>query len=676
MKNTNTDGNDEGAHYHPCRQTEFNNIYHYSAVKKPGVYHSLKSHTRHFSLLKAICSLFPILKWLPSYQWKTDFSQDIVSGMTVAVMHIPQGMGYSSLAGVPPIVGIYMAFFPVLIYVLMGTSRHVSMGTFAVVCMMASKPVYAYSSVDEPSSFNGTALDITVTAAKTAATLSPVQVATVVSLVVGMWQVVLGVGRLGSLSVLMSDTLVSGFTTGAAVLVFTSQVKHVFGIKLPRYSGAFKVIYTYMDLINMIDQTNLVAFGISLAVIILLTLYNECLKQKLSKIPVPVPVELMAVIAGTLASCYYKLPEQYSVSIVGDIPTGFPEPKLPPLWLIPQVLVDGLVIAIVAFSVNISMASIFARKCNYEVDANQELLASGCGNVFGSFFCCLPFAASLSRSLIQQRVGGKTQLASVVSCSILVIVLLYIGPLFEPLPNCVLASIIIVALKGMLMQVKEFPVAWHQSSRDGIIWIVTFLSVVLLDIDVGLGVGLITSMGCILLMSQKPSIYCLGNVPQTDIYLELNRYHMAVCMPGVLVVHISGGMHFANKNTVKDKVLKILRKQLAAQKATEHAIIMNESHQEKAKEEGNNKHIYHRKEIHTLVLDMSAVGFVDPASAKALLALNAELASQDIQLFIAKCSGHVYETLSKCDFFATFSESHLFPTIHDAVLFAQQDNNN
>lgn len=190
----------------------------------------------------------------------------------------------------------------------------------------------------------------------------------------------------------------------------------------------------------------------------------------------------------------------------------------------PSILIDSFPVAMVGYTVSVSMALIFAKKENYEIGFNQELFAMGTGNVFASFFSCFPFAASLSRSSIQYSVGGRTQIASVISCGLLAIVLLWVGPFFEPLPRCVLAGIIVVSLKGLLMQVTQLKSFWRQSWIDGMVWILTFLSVVLLAIDIGLLVGIVLSICCIFFRALKPYTCLLGNVPNTDIYLDVNRY--------------------------------------------------------------------------------------------------------------------------------------------------------
>lgn len=166
------------------------------------------------------------------------------------------------------------------------------------------------------------------------------------------------------------------------------------------------------------------------------------------------------------------------------------------------------------------MAKIFAKKHNYEVDAAQELYSQSASNVFGSFFGCAPIAASLSRSLIQEAVGGVTQITSLISCSLLLLVLLFVGPVFEKLPNCVLSSIIVVALKGMFLQVNDLRKVWAISRADASIWIAAFLGVVIIDIDYGLMIGVLMSLVVLLFRGQKPSTAILGPSPtQTFIWI-------------------------------------------------------------------------------------------------------------------------------------------------------------
>lgn len=250
------------------------------------------------------------------------------------------------------------------------------------------------------------------------------------------FQLGMGFFRLGTLAALLSDPLVNGFTTGAAVHVTVSQLKDVLGVQVPRYKGAFKIVFTVIDLFKSIPSTNVVALTICVCIMIFMTICNEFLKPCLSKrCRLPFPGELISVIGGTLVSRLLQLNENYGVTLVGDIPKGLPMPELPRMDLIPVVAVDSIAIAIVSFSVVMSMGLTFAKKHSYEVRANQELFALGMANCISSCFSCYPLACSLSRSVIQEQTGGVTQLASLVSAVLIIMTLLWMGPFFSTLPR-------------------------------------------------------------------------------------------------------------------------------------------------------------------------------------------------------------------------------------------------
>ncbi|KAL0267185.1 UNVERIFIED_CONTAM: hypothetical protein PYX00_009534 [Menopon gallinae] len=618
-------------------EERFRQMYQYQPEVQPGIAEKVKSEVKCSG--GTIFNLFPILRWLPRYR-KEDVLPDMVAGLTVAVMHIPQGMAYALLGGVPPVVGIYMALFPVFVYILMGTSPHVSMGTFAVVSMMVGKCVQMYAVSEETGPVNGTEA------------LTPVQVAATVSLSVGLWQVVFGLLKLGSLSVFLSGTLVSGFTTGAAVHVFTSQVKSLLGIRVKRFSGPFKIIYTYIEIFSKIKDSNYVAVLLSGSVILLLGLYNEFVKpliQKKMKRNIPIPVELMIVVIGTVISTQFHLKEEHGIEVVDSVPTGLPSPAVPIITLLPKVLVDGLVIGIVAIAINLSMANIFARKMGYRIDGNQEVLASGAGNVFGSFFSCMPYAASLSRSLIQQSVGARTQITNVFSCIVLVLVLLFIAPFFEPLPYCVLSAIIVIALKGMFLQFKDLVSIAKLSKLDGFVWLATFLSVVILDVDYGLGIGLIASVCCLLYRSQNAQAVVLGRIPGTHIYKDRKAYKKAESVAGAIILEVVGGLHFANAETVRNLIIG----EVLHSKATSIVLVQDT---EKPVRPPN------------LILKMSSVAYMDPSAVKCLKSTCEELARMNCICLLCECSPSLFDTLKRCSFFGgDFPVGFVFPTVAHAV---------
>ncbi|XP_070157196.1 prestin isoform X2 [Polyergus mexicanus] len=641
------------------QQDELNHLCKYVKPKRI-LSNEMSRRCKSIKPIKFLKKSIPLIDWLSSYDWKNNILGDIIAGITVAVMHIPQGMAYAILGNVPPIVGIYMAFFPVLVYFFLGTSRHNSMGTFALVCMMTGKVVTTYStsaiSVNSTSVENGTLIsDISHQ-------YSPVEVATAVTFMVAVIQLGMYVLRLGIISSLLADSLVSGFTTAAAMHVFTSQIRDLFGLSdLPRRRGAFKLILTYADIFNSLNDVNITAVILSCITILSLIFNNEVLKPRVSKLcPFPIPIEMLAVVVGTLVSMQMNLADTYSVITVGDIPVGLPVPSMPPLSLIPNILVDSFVITMVAYTISMSMGLIFAQKMGYEIDSNQELVAQGLGNLVGSFFSCMPITASLSRTLIQQTVGGHTQLASLISCAILVSVLLWIGPFFQPLPRCVLASIIVVALKGMLIKVTEFVRFWKLDKMDAGIWAVTFVIVILFDVEYGLLVGILLCIARLLVLAVRPYTCKLALAPGTELYLDARRYKGTVEIPGIKIFHYSGSLNFASRQYFREEVYKIA--ELMPRKELNRRLKV--SCYGTAAEE--------IKKLRILILDFTALSHVDLAGANAMRNIVNEYSDIGVSVYITGCSGPVYETMKKCSL-TEHNDNHffaMFPTVADAVHFA------
>ncbi|KAF5276712.1 hypothetical protein FQR65_LT16239 [Abscondita terminalis] len=593
---------------------------------------------------KCFYNTIPVSKWLFKYDFRKNFMGDVFSGVTVATMHIPHGLAYAILGNLPPITGIYMGFFPVLIYFLFGTSRHVSMGSFAIVCLMTGKTVVEFSNED------GVAGNATV--------FTPVQVATTVTFTVSIIQMFMYLFRLGIIASLLSETLVNAFTCSAAFHVVTTQFKDLLGLKLAKRSGVFRILYTLYDVGASISQANIPTVVTSAVFIAVIAINNEILKPVMAKkTKIPFPIELVAIIAGTTLSYVIDLNKNYGVNVIGFVPTGLPSPDLPTFSLIPSVLLDSFIITMVSYTVTMSLALMVAQKHHYDVDSNQELLALvTSSNCFGSFFSCMPITASLSRTMIQQAVGGSTQVASLVSCFILLFVLLWVGPAFETLPRCVLASIIVVTLKPMIMQFTSLKKYWKLSKWDVLVWIVTFFTTTLVGIDYGLLAGILVSLMSMFIRGQKAHTCLLGVVPETDLYLDMKLHKKAQELPNIKIFHYSGPLNFALISFFKSELIR--------------------------KTGFDPTSWYSKQKFNTnlpcecVILDFTALTYVDPTGVATLKALLKDYQAVGVNMYVCGCSGSVFEMIMRCESYeGRKSQFMIFPTVHDAVLYktSQED---
>ncbi|CAG0918639.1 unnamed protein product [Notodromas monacha] len=475
-------------------------------------------------------SILPILKWTSEYQIRKFLPYDVVAGVTVGIMHIPQGLGYASLARVEPVRGLYVALLPAIVYVLLGTSHHNSMGTFAVVMYMT-----------------GFAIDQTFF--ENPQEIPPYtreELMTLMTFAIGIWQIVLGITRMGSLlSVLLSDTLVSGFTTGAAFLVITSQVPTLFGLETTDWTTTFpKHFHLHYLVLTRMHLANTVAVVISVFTMTVLIINNDLMRKMLLKFcPFPFPMELVLMCIGIGLSTWLNLASRHGVQVIGTIPLGLPYFRTFPLELLwkKEVIIWSMAIGLVSFTTSYSMGRILARKWTYDVLPNQELLAMGTANVVGSFFMSGPIAASLSRSVIQQVTGGVTQVASIVSALLLVFVLLVVAKFFEMLPTCVLASLIVVSLKGLFLQFEDLEHVFWTNRLDSFIWFATFFTVVLVDIEWGLVAGLGMSFAALLWTSYFGEATALGQIPGTELFANPAKFTEAS-----FTLDLGGVLHFAN----------------------------------------------------------------------------------------------------------------------------------
>nr|XP_054360746.1 solute carrier family 26 member 6 isoform X2 [Mirounga angustirostris] len=676
----------------------------------------------------------PVLAWLPRYPLRDWLLGDSLAGLSVAIMQLPQGLAYALLAGLPPVFGLYSSFYPVFIYFLFGTSRHISVGTFAVMSVMVGSVTESLAPGENfLQGVNSTVDEVARDAVR-------VQLASTLSVLVGLFQVGLGLVRFGFVVTYLSEPLVRGYTTAASVQVFVSQLKYVFGLQLSSHSGPLSLIYTVLEVCWKLPQSvvgTVVTALVAGVVLVLVKLLNDKLHRYL---PMPIPGELLTLIGATGISYGVGLKARFGVDVVGDIPAGLLPPAAPSPQLFASLVGYAFTIAVVGFAIAISLGKIFALRHGYRVDSNQELVALGLSNLIGGIFQCFPVSCSMSRSLVQESAGGNTQVAGAVSSLFILIIIVKLGELFRDLPKAVLAAAIIVNLKGMLKQFSDIRSLWKSNRMDLLIWLVTFVATILLNLDIGLAISVVFSLLLVVVRTQLPRYSVLGQVPDTDIYEDVAEYSEAREVPGVKVFRSSATMYFANAELYSDALkqrcgvdvdhlisqkkkrlrkqeqkLKRLQKSLqkeagapssqtAASEGTSVSIQVNTSIRDvesnnvedsKAKASTGNELEdaaasgqedakapngstlkalgLPQPHFHSLVLDLGALSFVDTVCIKNLKNIFSDFREIEVEVYMAACHTPVIAQLEAGHFFdASITKQHLFASVHDAVLFALQ----
>ncbi|KAM6152312.1 prestin isoform 2-T2 [Erethizon dorsatum] len=622
-----------------------------------------------------IYMFLPITKWLPAYKFKEYVLGDLVSGISTGVLQLPQGLAFAMLAAVPPVFGLYSSFYPVIMYCFLGTSRHISIGPFAVISLMIGG--VAVRLVPDDIVIPG---GVNATNGTEARDALRVKVAMSVTLLSGIIQFCLGVCRFGFVAIYLTEPLVRGFTTAAAVHVFTSMLKYLFGVKTKRHSGIFSVVYSTVAVLQNVKNLNVCSLGVGLMVFGLLLggkEFNERFKEKL---PAPIPLEFFAVVMGTGISAGFNLQESYNVDVVGTLPLGLLPPANPDTSLFHLVYVDAIAIAIVGFSVTISMAKTLANKHGYQVDGNQELIALGLCNSIGSLFQTFSISCSLSRSLVQEGTGGKTQLAGCLASLMILLVILATGFLFESLPQT--------------------------------IWLTTFVSSLFLGLDYGLITAVIIALLTVIYRTQSPSYKVLGQLPDTDVYIDIDAYEEVKEIPGIKIFQINAPIYYANSdlysNALKRKTgvnpalimgarRKAMRKYAKevgnanmadATAVKADAEVVGEDGTKPEEEDGEVKYppivikntfpeelqrfMPPGDNVHTIILDFTQVNFIDSVGVKTLAGIVKEYGDVGIYVYLAGCSAQVVNDLTRNRFFENPAlKELLFYSIHDAVLGSQ-----
>jgi SulP family sulfate permease len=526
----------------------------------------------------------PLLATLRDYD-KRDARGDIVAGLTTAVMLIPQGMAYAMLAGLPPVYGLYASLVPLVIYAIFGTSRQLAVGPVAMVSLLVAAGVGHLAPAGSDAF---------------------VSYAILLALMVGVLQLGMGVARLGFVVNFLSHPVISGFTSAAALIIGFSQLKHVLGFSIPRSHHVHTMVAAA---IAGIDQTHLITAAIGGAAIVVLVV--------LKKYAPNFPRALAVVGLSTLLVWSFGLHDR-GLAIIGDVPAGLPPLSVPSLDAAAAVELLGvaLAIALVGFMESVAVAKKYARDNKYDVDANQELVGLGLANVLGAFAGAYPVTGGFSRTAVNAQAGAKTNVAGLITALIVGVAVLVLTPLFYFLPKAVLAAIIMSAVFG-LIDVHEVRHLWKVKRSDMAMLLLTFAVTLTVGIEAGIVAGVVASLAVIVFKSTRPHVAVLGRLPGTQVYRNVDRFHDAESVPGVLIVRLDAQLYFGNVNFLKEVL---------------------------------DDHLRQRADVHTVIIDASGINQIDASGEAAFREIVERYRTRGIELSLANVKGPVRDVFDRSGF--------------------------
>lgn len=680
------------------------------------------------SLLESATRKLPIIDVIRTYRVREMLLPDILAGVSVAVLHVPMGMGFGLLASLTPIYGLYTSFFPVLVYALFGTSPHTSFGSNAVIAVVVSGIVEKQANTRD---FNDTVSDSSgsdfiLNVAGNQSALDPTYVTSVLlpltgerlhyhasvaaasSVIVGLVLILMGIFRLGILSIFFSDPLVSGFTFGASLQIAVYQVIKMLGLLVRSRVGNFKLVLGLYDVFTNIESVNIAALVISLVSVAILLLVKFCVNERFkANLPFPVPVDFLLVVLATIVSHFAAFSQTYELPVVNKVPMGLASPSIPELSTFPAIVMDSLAIVVLVFALSMSVAKFLAKQFQYSIDENQELIAYGVSNVFSGFFQCFPSCQAPPRAMLVASLNGKSTLSGIVAALVVLIVLLALGKYMEALPICVLASMIVVSLTGLYRNVFDTKKFWILNKWDFVIWFFTATVTTIVDIDIGLYAGIGISLITVVLQTRMSRGVILGQAEKEDYLLNVHSYKNVSEFPGIKIFQFHAPLYFGNAELFKEHLYKLTVNPDIKHHTTEVVVSSNNTGEDEqdvdicvnSPEERpmktfdltvhsqlvtstttNEKDnitstplLMDPKEakVNTIILDLSRITYIDSTALKLLELVVKNYDIVGITLMFADCNPLVYNSLQKVQFFKSLPHTRFAHDVHAAILLSK-----
>jgi SulP family sulfate permease len=532
--------------------------------------------------------------WLANYR-RENLASDVMAGVIVAVLVIPQSLAYALLAGLPPQAGLYASILPVLVYAWLGSSAVQAVGPVAITAIMTFSVLSPLAAPGSP---------------------HYIELAAGLALCSGLMTLAFGVMRLGFLSQLLSRPVVSGFISGSAVLIIISQLKLLLGVQASGVNSwqALQSLFVHLE------QTNPATLALSVIAMVWLLLsryglvkFAKCYGLDTRKAEVWVRVMPLVVLAcASLVVVVLDLDGKQHVAVVGVVQEGLGSVKLffPELEALRVLMTPALIMAFIGTVQNITMGQALAAKRRERLDPNRELVGLGAANVVSAFYSGMPVGGGLSRSAINLSAGAKTPMASMASALSMLLIVLAGTHWFARLPLAVLAASIVVAAISMI-DVKALRQAWGYDRADAFALMGTAAGVLLLGLELGIAAGIVLSLVTLLVRASTPHIAVIGRIAGTEHFRNIER-HDVETIPGALFLRIDESLFFGNLNAIEARLGAELIKDTR---------------------------------IQDLVLIMSAVNRVDTTAMEVLTDLNRDLGARGIRLHLAEVKGPVQDRL-------------------------------
>ncbi len=569
------------------------------------------------NLAAQLKTISPLISRLAEYR-REHFTGDLIAGVIVAIMLVPQAMAYAMLAGLPPQVGLYASIVPLILYSLFGTSNSLAVGPVAMVSLLVVSGVGAIAA---PGSEPFIALCLTL------------------ALMVGLLQILMSVFRMGFLVNFISHPVLVGFTSAAAIVIGFSQLKHLFGVQIESSQYPFQLI---AGTLAKIGESNPATLVIGLAGCGLLLAFRDLVGPLLKKLGVSENLAattsklgpLVLVTAAAITVFAGGLNETQKVSIVGEIPGGLPSLTLPEFNLaaIRSLFPLALVITLVGYLESISVAKALASRRREKVDANRELFALGMADVGAAFTGGYPVTGGFSRSLVNFSAGATTPMASIITAVLVAISVALLTPVFFYIPKAALAAIIVIAVMG-LIDVKTPFKLWRYSRPDAIALITTFVAVMGLGIETGILIGVAATIVMLMWNMSRPHVAEVGRVGDSEHFRNIRRHDVQLTA-GVLAFRVDESLNFANAPFLESWL---------------------------------HEQISERPEIQAVLLISSGINEIDATGIEVLETSIRELNSAGVEFYLSDVKGPVTDRLEAAGFDPEFLKTHIFLSAHQAI---------